>query len=295
VSIYDAEQYLNSQNSYYRAYAQVVANKWQIALPKDGIEALEMYKKTNICQIGLQFAQRFDNHKVAMENSLISTGAYTYNDATLSSINLKFEHTLKSADTPWSNLDDATPLSDIEKILDIYTNNIMIPGAIFMGKEAARNFIKNKKEVINTQVQMVGASIIVQSPEVDIEKARQTKFDPYAGYQEIGSYRGIPIFMISKEVAVPTDKHNTMLVETFDTNSVSFVAFNDNLLNKNFLSVHRELNYMGDNGVPITERQESVAYFGKVDDTQKRQNFYCESTYAPVLLNDKALVILNVG
>jgi hypothetical protein len=52
---------------------------------------------------------------------------------------------------------------------------------------------------------------------------------------------------------------------------------------------------MGDGGLPVTEKQESVAYFGDVDDTRKRQNFYCESTYAPVLLNEHALVILNVG
>ena len=273
VSVYDIEPYLNSQNIYYKAVEQMAANKWQIALPREGMDALEIFKKNNISQIGLQFAQRFDNQKVAMENSLISTGEYTYTDTTLSSVHLDFKHTKINATSTWSDLDTATPLSDLEKVLDIYQDNKMQIGAIFMGKDAARNFLRNKKEIIDTKVSLVGASVIVQSPEVDIEIARKTQFDPYAGYQEIASYRGIPIYMIHKQVEVTLPDHRTTLIETFDTNAVSFVAYNDMLLNKNFLAIHRELNYMDENGTNNVIKEESVAYFGKVDDTHTVARF----------------------
>jgi len=294
ISVYDIEPYLNSQNIYYRAVQQMAANNWQMALPREGYDALELFKKNHISQIGLQFAQRFDNQKVAMENSLISTGEYTYTDATLSPVNLKFKHKKVSAKSTWSDLENATPLSDLEEVLDIYKDNMMQIGAIFMGRDAARNFLRNKKEIIDTKVSLVGSSVVVQSPEVDIDIARKTQFDPYAGYQEIASYRGIPIYMISKEVEVPMPDHKTVLIETFDTNAVSFVAFNDMLLNKNFLAVHRELFYEDEvSGIISVTKEESVAYFGNVDSSKKKRDFFCESTYSPVLLNEHALVILD--
>jgi hypothetical protein len=101
--------------------------------------------------------------------------------------------------------------------------------------------------------------------------------------------------MISKEVEVPLPDGNTAMVQTFDENAVSFVSFNDILYNRNFFVVHRELHYELDDGRLETKREEMVSYFGKVDDTGKRRQFYCESTFAPVMTNKNALLIMNVG
>jgi len=294
VSVYDIEPFLSSQNAYYRAVEQLAANKFKLAMPREGIDALEMFRKTKIANIGLQFAMRYDNHRVAFENSLLSTGAYTYADPTLSAIKTEFKFLSQTAVKTWNDLDNATPLTDIEEALQKFQNNKLTVGAIFMGRTAANNFIKNKKEIINQAVSVQGASVIVQSPEIELSKNKI--YDPFAGYQEIGNYKGIPIYMISKEVEVPTPNGKTVMVETFDTNAVSFVALNDILYNRNFFVVHRELNYMDeDSGKMDTKKEEMVSYFGKVDDTQKRVNFYCESTFAPVMTNPNALLILNVA
>jgi len=261
-------------------------------------EMFERFMRSEMMSLGLHFAFRQWNLRQAKHNSLLSTGRWDYNDSQNSPVFIDYGVTAKPVTIPWSQIDNAKPLTDLDNAIEAMQANQQVPRLIFMGVNACRYFERNTKEV---QARSIALGGVVNIPgtviNADISLTR-SMMDVDAGYREVGTYRGIPIYCISKKVSVPTKAGSNLLVETFDANAVSLVALESVLTANNFTDVYGDLGFWaGENNTEriVVTGREWYAYHGRVSSDSQRKDYFCMSKHAPVLEDAKALHILNIA
>jgi len=271
-------------------------------LPSNQLEDMfNKFKSSEMFMIGLRMHSRQFFGWIAKHASLISTGKRFYQDAEVSNtdeVNIDWGIPINTVTIPWSQTETATPLQNLDKAFDAMRKKNQNPTAIFMGAAAAEHFERNTKEVYRENVQPIPTVPFVtnvQSPSVVLTRSLM---DVNSGYRQVGSYRGIPIYCISKEVLVPLEDGTEKLVEIFDTNAVSIVSQNSEIGGNNFVDVFGNLSYFSgadNNELTIIRNRQWFAYLGGVSDDKTRKSYYCESRHIPVLENKDALFIYNVA
>jgi hypothetical protein len=292
----------NNYDEFVKRYVEAYQTAFNAKVPfqMDGSlrEMFDRFMRSEMMSLGLHFAFRQWNLRQAKHNSLLSTGRWDYKDSQNSPVFIDYGVTVNPVSIPWSQIDTATPLTDLDNAIEAMQADQQVPRLIFMGVDACRYYERNTKEVAVRSSQLGG---IVNIPGTVINSdvtLTRSMLDVDAGYREVGTYRGMPIYCISKKVVVPTLDGKDLLVESFDTNSVSLVALESVLTANNFTDVYRDLDFWaGENNTErvIIRGREWYAYHGRVSSDSKRKDYFCESWHAPVLEDAKALHILNVA
>jgi hypothetical protein len=283
---------------YTEAYQTAFNNKIPFVMDNTLREMFDRFMRSEMMSLGLHFAFRQWNLRQAKHNSLLSTGRWDYKDSQNSPVFIDYGATINTITTPWSQVDTATPLTDLDNAIDAMQKEQQVPRIILMGTDACRYFERNTKEVQIRTSQVIGGLNIpgtVINSDITLTRAMM---DVDAGYREVGAYRSMQIYCISKKVVVPTTDGKCKLVETFDPNAVSLVSLSSVLTANNFTDVYSALDFWaGENNTErvIIRDREWYAYHGRVSSDSKRKDYFCESKHAPVLEDPKALYIMNVA
>ena len=259
-------------------------------------EKLDWLKQQRLYTVGLNLAARQFFLRQAKQNSCISRGIWEYADSEISNVKIDFGIDIKFPQgVSWSDLDNATPLKDLDFAFDAMRKNRQTPFAIFMGEDAATNFERNRKEVSSMfQFMPQLPEVKVSNPKVSIA---ESIMDTNAGYKLVGSYKQLPIYSISNEVVVPQTDGNSETVQTFDPYAVSIVA-KDNVMGvQNFVDVFGNLAFFqsAENNELVIISKEYVVYYGDLSSDKTRKNYFSMSKHAPIIENPDALYIFNVA
>lgn len=297
VNLGEWNRYDQMQKMYIEALVTAMGNKVAFVPSAELKELFNQFMRSEMLQLGLHFASRVFHLIQAKQNSLLSTGRWEYVDASIAPVSKDFGIIPEPVGVGWNDIDNSTPLKDLDDAIDVMQSKQQVPSIIFMGLKAAASFERNRKEVLLTNIQPIAGAPFVTTMQAPNVTLTRELMNTSAGFKNIGTYRQIPIYCITKQVSIPLEDGSDMIVETFDENAVSLVALKSQLGGDNFTDVYGNLEYfMGSENtekVTITGR-EWFAYHGMVSSDYKSKDYFCESKHAPVIEDNNALYILNV-
>ena len=300
VDIGEWNNYDNLQKRYFEAFEQASKNGITNFNPRMMDDAwlaeFSRFMRSELLQLALKFESGVFNTIQSKHNSILSTYKWAYSDAEISNVSHDYGKIPFVVGTPWNQRKDATPISDIDAGIEKMADNEQITDLIIMGRQAARDFEHNEKEVriMSGQFQISNPLLAPVNPIVNLTNSIMISG---AGYRQVGTFRDIPIIAISKQMVVPRADGTKVTVETFDENAVSLIATRSPMNENNFLDVFGNLKFYNEDTLDevIVTGRRWFSYHGNVSSDKKRKDYFCESKHAPLILDINALNILNVG